>query len=285
MSDGSSRIRFQEENELVTRNRHWLAVVAAMAAASFACTIGLTTDFDRATPTPATLPTLTPTLAIGSRVADTPSPQLAAQDVAARCAERMVQIKSFHFAVQVTGAPVQMGSLIGSPVPITLKHIEGDVVQPDQLQAQITVSSFGIATHIGLVRIGGETYLNNPLTGGWEQLPAETGDAFNPSLLFNPDSGLPALLPALGMQTVGFDEMQGELAYHLRASEVEGIDMTGFGGRKTVTIEAWIGMESFLLHQASITEKTTDGTQPTVWWLNLSAFDRPLTITPPASRR
>ena len=198
----------------------------------------------------------------------------------------MDQLESFHFVVQVTGAPVQMWSLIGSPVPITLKRIEGDVVRPDQLQAQITVSSFGVATHIGLVRVGGETYLNNPLTGGWEELPAEMGDAFNPSLLFNPDSGLPALLPTLGMETVGFDEMQGELAYHLRASEVEGIDMTGFGGRKTVTIEAWIGMESFLLHQASITEKTGEkGDQPTVWWLNLSAFDRPLIITPPASRR
>lgn len=274
-----------EEGKLVIRNRYWVLWVVALATVSFACTIGLTTDLDRPTPTPAPLPTLTPTPVTGSRVAETPSPQLTAQDVAARCAERMAQLESFHFAVQVTGAPVQMGPLIGSPVPITLKHIEGDVVRPDQLQAQITVNTLGIATYIGLVRVGGETYLNNPLTGGWEQLPSDTGDAFDPSLLFNPDSGLPVLLPSLGMETVGFDEIQGELAYHLRAREVEGIDVTGFGGPKTVTIEAWVGMQSFLLHQASITENTTGGNQPTVWWLNLSAFDQSLTITPPASRR
>jgi hypothetical protein len=207
------------------------------------------------------------------------------QDITERAAQRMAKLRSFHYAVQVSGWPVQVGQLINSPVPITLKHVEGDVVPPDQLQVEITVSTFGIATTIGLVRVGGETYLNNPLTGGWEQLPAETGAVFDPSLLFNPEAGLPTLLPALGMETVGFDEIQGELAYHLRVSDVEGIDMTGFGGRKTVTVDAWVGMKSFLLHQAAITETAADGKQSTVWWLNLSAFDRPITITPPPGRR
>lgn len=267
---------------MAIHTRYASIAAVSLVLATLACRVGLTADLTRDTPTPGPLPTLTSTPLTSPGTVSTSTPELTVQDIATRSAQRMAKLRSFHYAVQVSGTPVQVGPLISSPVPITLKHIEGDIVPPDRLQVEITVSTFGIATSIGLVRVGGATYLNNPLTGSWERLPEETGAAFDPSLLFNPELGLPGLLPMLGMETVGFDEIQGELAYHLRASDVEGIDMTGFGGRKTATIDAWVGMQTFLLHQATITETAAESNKSTVWWLSLSAFDRPVTIAPPA---
>jgi hypothetical protein len=267
---------------MTRRTLYVLITWAALVTSTLACSVGLLPASTSATPTP--FPTLTPLPSPMSGAVATPAAQLTAQDVATSSAERMAHIQSFHFVVQLSGTPVQVGALINSPVPITLKHIEGDVAQPDHLQAQITVSSFGIASYIGLVRIGGDTYLNNPLTGGWEHMPAQMGDSFDPSLLFNPERGLPALLPSLGFETVGFSEVQGEIAYHLQAKDLSGIDVTGFGGQKTVTMDVWVGMQSFLLQQATITEVAPEAGEPTVWLLTLSAFDRPVTITPPASQ-
>ncbi len=260
------------------------AVSAAviLGVTTLACTVGWPVSVVDTTPTP--FPSMTPTTVAQSEPHGTPAAQLTAGDTAARCAQRMAEVQSFHFSVQASGAPVQMGPLVGSPVPILLKAIEGDVVRPDQLQARITVSTLGISGHIGLIRDGGTTYLNNPLTGSWEQLPAGTGNAFDPSLLFSPEQGLPAVLPVLGLETVGFDEIQGEIAYHLRAKDVEGIDVTGFGGQKTATIDVWIGMQSFLLRQATITETAAETKEPTVWTLVLSAFDQPVTITAPSAQ-
>jgi hypothetical protein len=261
--------------------RTWIVitVVAMLGVATLACSVTLPANIVGTTPTP--FPTLTPTPAGQAGVSDAPAAELTAQDIVGRCTERMAAVESFHFSVKVSGAPVHLGPLISSPVPIVLSNVEGDMVRPDKMQAEITVSTIGIATHIGLIRYGSDSYLNNPLTGGWDKLPAHTYNAFDPSLLFNPQQGLPALLPSLGLQTVGFSEVQGEIAYHLQAKDVQGVDVTGFGGQKTATIDVWVGMQSFLLRQAEINELAPDAKESTTWQLTLSAFDQPVAITPP----
>jgi hypothetical protein len=265
---------------LTKRTLSAVSAAVILGVTTLACSVGLPVSIVGATPTPS--PSLTPTPATQSEPFGTPAAQLTAGDTAARCAQRMADLQSFHFSVQPGGAPVQMGPLINSPVPILLKAIEGDVVRPDQMQARITVSTLGIAGQIGLIRDRGTTYLNNPLTGTWEQLPVETGNAFDPSLLFSSEQGLPTLLTALDMQTIGFDEVQGEIAYHLRAKDVEGVDVTGSGKATTATIDAWIGMQTFLLRQATIAEAAAETRETTVWTLVLSAFDQPVKITPPS---
>ncbi|MCL5997709.1 MAG: LppX_LprAFG lipoprotein [Chloroflexi bacterium] len=267
---------------MATRTWTVITVTVMLGIATLACSVTLPAEVVGTTPTP--FPTLTPTPTAGAGVAGTPTAQLTAEDIVGRSAERMAKVQSFHFSVKVSGTPVHLGPLISSPVPIVLKSVEGDVVRPDKMQAQITANTLGITTHIGLIRYGGDSYLSSPLTGGWDKLPVETGNAFDPSLLFSPQQGLPALLPSLGLQTVGFGEMQGEIAYHLQAKDVQGVDVTGFGGQKTATIDVWIGMQSFLLRQAEIAEVAPDTKESTVWLLTLSAYDQPASITPPAGK-
>ena len=261
-------------------------VAVVLGLVTLACRVGLLTDMGGATITPTlpSSPSLTPTGMAQSGTPEVAVTPLTPHDIAARSAERMAGVQSFHFSVQVSGSPVHLESLINSPVPLLLNSIEGDVARPDQMKAQITVSTLGIATQIGLIRHAGNTYLSNPLVGGWEQLSAETGTALDPSLLFSPEQGLPSMLPSLNLQMVGFGEVQGEVAYQLQAKVVEGIDMTGFGGQKTAAVDVWVGMQTFLLRRARVTEVAPDAKEPTVWLLTLSAFDQPVTITPPSAQ-
>jgi hypothetical protein len=92
---------------------------------------------------------------------------------------------------------------------------------------------------------------------------------------------LPALLPIIQLQVAGMEEVHGELAYHLRAADIEGIDITALGGERRATIDAWVGMQTFLLHRAMITESATGDKGATVWLMDLSAFNELVTIAPP----
>ncbi|GEM_PF-2386462 len=271
--------------KLNTRVFWRVAIAAALTVPVLACNVSLpitwvATPTPFPTPTPPPLPPIPPITPDSSST--TPAAELTAGDVSRQAAMRMAEVQSFHFSVQPSGNEVNIGSLINLPMPVLLTGIEGDIVQPDQLRARIKVTILGVSAHLDLIRYQGDVYLSNPLTGKWEKLPREASQSFSPSLLFNPDQGLLAWLPMLEFQMVGFDAMQGELAYHLKADDVPGVNVTGFGGESKATIEVWIGMQTFLLYQAKVSEHDAKSKGTTSWLLTLSAFDRPVKITPPA---
>lgn len=227
-------------------------------------------------PTPISIPTVQPD------VAPTPTPELTAGDIAGRSAERMLAVQSLHFSIEPSGAPVALDPYIDSPIPIALKGVEGDMVRPDKMHAQINVSVLGFATDIGLIHYEGDTYMSNPLSGEWETLPAEVGAMVNPSFLFDPDQGLPTLLPSMELDDLGVEDIQGQPAYHLNVADMGDLRMLGGEADGSVSVDVWIDVQSFLLRQAVVTQPTTDSDQPTVWHIDLSDFDQPVNIQPPS---
>ncbi|MGQ9784878.1 MAG: LppX_LprAFG lipoprotein [Anaerolineae bacterium] len=255
-----------------------IAITFALMAFIIACRLSLPST-QVVTPTPFPTLTLTPTepgISVG-----TPATRLSARDVIRQAAARMAEVETFHFSVQLGGSKPDIGALLNWPVPVLLTGVEGDVVRPDQLHARVTVTILGASAHLDLVCSQGQMYLSNPLTGKWEKISAEVSQSFSPSVLFSPEQGLPDLLTALEWRMVGFDEVQGVSVYHLQARDVPGIDVTGSGEGSEAMIDIWIGMQTFLLYQVQIDERSAGSEKVNSWLLTLSAFDRPVVITPP----
>ncbi|MDW8071784.1 MAG: LppX_LprAFG lipoprotein [Anaerolineae bacterium] len=231
------------------------------------------------TPSPSPTPTLIP--AEPSKPTPSLMAQLSAHEVVQRTAARLAELKSFHFSIRPRGNKPNVGGLLNTPLPVLLSTIEGDIVRPDQLRARVMVTILGTSAHLDLVRYQGETYLNNPLTGKWEKLPSEASHSLSPAVLFSPEQGLPTLLTGLKWNIVGFDEMQGVSTYHLQARDVPSVNLIGSGGTSEVIVDMWVGRETFLLYQIRVDEQPTKREGKTTWLLTLSAFDRPVVITPP----
>jgi lipoprotein LprG len=127
-------------------------------------------------------------------------------------------------------------------------------------------------------------YVTNPINQRWEKLPPEWGWYIDPTLPFDPEYGVPAILPTLDLDKIGVEEIEGRPHYHLNAS-TEGdylawwtMGMIPEGG---VIVDVWIDAETFLLRRVTMVETASDPDDPTRWHIQLSAFDQPVDIEPP----
>lgn len=209
-----------------------------------------------------------------------PTPVLSAREIATRSAGRMLDLQSFHFSIQLTGVL----DYIDSPPTVALKEVEGDLVRPDSLRALVKLSSFGVVTQVGLIRYGADTYVTNPINQRWEKLPSEWGWYIDPTLPFHPEYGVPAILPTIDLNKVGIEELDGEPHYHLNAT-TEGDYLAwwtlGMIPEGAVVVDVWIDTETLMLRQIRMVELASNPDNPTVWQIQLSAFDVPVEIEPP----
>jgi lipoprotein LprG len=197
----------------------------------------------------------------------------------------MSAVQSLHFSLQLTGAL----DYIDSPPTIALKGVEGDLVRPDDLRALVRISSFGVVTEVGLIRHETDVYITNPINQRWEKLPPEWGWYIDPTLPFDPEYGVPAILPTIEMDKAGVEEIEGLMHYHLNTT-TEGDYLSwwtlGMIPEGSVIVDVWIDAQTFLLRRVRMTETASDPDDPTVWHLDLSAFDEPVEVeTPPVSGR
>ncbi len=202
---------------------------------------------------------------------------LDARQIADAAAERMSAVQTFHFSLLPSGAPMDVGAYMDSPMAVTLTGVEGDVARPDQLQAQIQVSSFGLTMEVGLVKVGGVTYMSDPLMGAWEQLPAETSQDMDLAVLFDADEGLPAMLSRSDSTLVGIEDVDDQPAYHLRLANDQALIPDTQGA---TTVDMWVDQASFLVRRMLLVGVDAQG-QSVIWQIDLSAFDQPVNIQPP----
>ena len=192
----------------------------------------------------------------------------------------MLAVQSLHFSIRLTGDL----DYIDSPPTIALKEVEGDLVRPDNLRAMVKTSSFGVVTQVGLIRYGSDLYVTNPINQRWEKLPPEWGWYIDPTLPFHPEYGVPAILPTIGMNKVGVEDIEGRPHYHLNTT-AEGDYIAwwtlGMIPEGAVAVDVWIDAETFLLRRVTMVETASDADDPTVWHIELSAFDGPAKIEPP----
>jgi hypothetical protein len=225
---------------------------------------GTSTPEPTATPTP--IPTPTPT----------PSPD----DIARQAGRQMLSIDSVHFVVELSGKL----TYLDDPPTLALKRMEGDLVNPDQVRAIVQASSFGVIAEIGVIGLGSDKYITNPLNQQWEVLGPELGFYFDTSLIFHPEYGIEAILEETNW-TFGEPDVSQEGEYYLLQGQVPGERIAPLtfamvtSGR--VTVDVWVSRADYYVHRIELIELDSDPEDPTHWVMELSAFNAPVKIEAP----
>jgi lipoprotein LprG len=225
------------------------------------------------------------TACAGRGPASTPTPTPPApQTVLLRAAERLQSQPGFHFLIDRQGAL----AYLDAQEALAFGQAEGDFVAPDKARALVRIIGPGLITDVSVITIGRIQWETNVLTGRWQELPPDWG--FNPTLLFDPDRGLSAIL-----QTDAFDltpttyvawEASPDAAVYYVRGQLSGERVYTLSGRlidsETMQFELWAQPETYDLLQVRVTEPVQAGeTSGSVWVVTFSAWGQQVAIAPP----
>ena len=207
----------------------------------------------------------------------TPEPSPTPVNPAALLAESgaaMSALRSFRFSL----AHNEGGTPLADSLTVT--SAEGAVVSPDRISVDFsgTFGSFGIRS--GIVAIGADSYMTNPLTGEWESVAS----GVSPLAFFDPQSGIGAMMrsvdnPTLASSSDESHVVEGGLAVSVLAPILGGAATDG-----DVRVELTVAADTLFLEKAVIEGRVTaaepDGLIRTI---ELWDFDAPILIEPPSS--
>jgi hypothetical protein len=213
----------------------------------------------------------------GGKNQATSGPLPPAADVLAKAVERAATMKTFHFRLEHENGV--------SPIPLGLGLVtaEGDVVVPDRLYAKLEAKAGTQPVRVEVIGIGAQGWITNPFNRQWQPLPSGT----TIKDVFDPTQGIDAVANSLANATVVAEEDVGGFAtYHVEgtidSAKLEAaapIAEPGF----TVKVKVWIGKDDSLIRRIRLEGPIASGEPDNiVRKLDVSKFDEPVTIEPPA---
>lgn len=207
-------------------------------------------------------------------------PNIPPDEVIRQAGEAMLGAPSFHFKIEIEGAPVYLNKA----VDLSLRSAEGDFTRPDRMGVHLKVIAAVVAAEMDMIALGNEQYVTNVMTKKWEVLPPEFG--FNPAIMFDPKVGLEQLLKS-GLDDphwIGVEPVNGQEAFHLQGS-ISGEKLQGMSGglisKGLISVDLWLAPDTYLPRQAAIVDKGSDPTKPTTWTMTFSSYGKKVTITAP----
>jgi len=192
----------------------------------------------------------------------------------------MLSVQSLHFVIEISGKL----SYLDDPPTLALKRAEGDVKRPDSVQAIVKISSFGVVSEIGIIGLGSEQYVTNPINQQWERVPQGQGWYFDPAILFDPEYGIEAVLqyPDWTLETSDDKDSQ---SYYILGGRLPGERLwlltSGMIRSENVLVDIWVSREDGYVHRIHIVEPASDPEDPTRWLIEFSAFNEPVSIEAP----
>lgn len=217
--------------------------------------------------------------ALGACAADSAAPVIPADvdSIVAAAADAMGTIDTVRFRILRDGATVY----IDTEGILAFEAAEGRFAAPSSADALVTVKALGLTTRVGAVAIDGAIYLTNPVTGGWEEAPADF--TFDPATLFDPETGWRPLFESglSDAELVATIENDGRSQYHIRglgeAARVAVI--TGGLVTEEALLDLWIDAVDGVVVRASFETTTPAGV--TGWELELFGYGEEVEVTPP----
>lgn len=215
--------------------------------------------------------------------AGAPTPLPAAETLLDQSAQALQRLQSAHFVIERTGAP----AYVDQGQTLIFRRAEGDFAAPDQARATVRVIGATLVADVDIVALGDRYWETNPLTHAWGNY---SGLGYNPAAIFNPQTGLAALLrhDLTNLQLVGLDRLDGypkEKLFHLSAEaagERASAMTAGMVGRGRLKLDWWVQPQTNYTLRLRIVEPETDPGDPTVWEVEFDSFNAPVTLTPPA---
>ena len=145
---------------------------------------------------------------------------LAGVDAAAllrAAAERTERARSFHFVLEHEGGATEIVRAL------KMERAEGDVAGADRLRVEVRATAGPLNLDIGIVIIGDDAWITNPLTGRWEREEISIADVFDPA------TGVTALMRAATDPRVTATERVGGVRTYRVEAAVDSGDVTLFG--------------------------------------------------------
>ncbi len=207
------------------------------------------------------------------------------EEIIARSASRMAAHTGFEFLVEREGAP----AFLDVDKTISFRRAEGQFISPDRAQTNARIIAPGLVAEMQIISIGDLQWETNILSGEWQ--PSDPRYSFNPSLLFNPQLGIPSVLAAelanpvlLGLEEL--PETPGLELYALQA-DLQGATahrMTfGMIDDENLTVRLWIEPETFNLHRIVLVDPADPGEEEeTLWRIDFWNFGGAFDIQPPS---
>ena len=210
--------------------------------------------------------------------APTPTPTPLPVDIAQQAGDQMLTVQSMHFVIDIDGEL----SYLDLAQTIALKHVEGDVQRPDRVRAIVRMVSFGITSEVGIIGLGDEQYITNPLNQRWERIPPGQGWYFDPAILFDPEYGIEAVLNAVTWAFVTPEEPTDAyvLQAHVPGERLLLLTSGMITGGDTL-VNVWVDRTTYYVEHIEIIELDSDPEDPTYWQLSFSDFDQEIDIQAP----
>jgi len=157
---------------------------------------------------------------------------------------------------------------------------------PDESDTTYTVRQQDLQISFEVVILGARVFFKAPLLAFSELTPAQASGIPNLASLFNPTTGLPAVIPAgrnpqyLGAEAVdGVDSHKVSVIY--TAEQINGL-LPELSSNGDVTADIWVGGSDHFIRKAVLGGKFGDNSTDSVVEVDLSGFNAPVTITSPA---
>ncbi|MCA9899181.1 MAG: LppX_LprAFG lipoprotein [Ardenticatenaceae bacterium] len=217
---------------------------------------------------------------------NTTLPDIPAEELVQRAAERMKESDGFQFVIERDGAP----AYLDPGETLSFRRATGAYVAPDRALATVRVIGPGLITDVDVISVAEIQWQTNVVTGDWEELPPNWG--FNPAVLFDDDIGIQAVLVADLSQIAlaepeNLVESEGpdELLYSVTAV-ADGTNLYQMSGTligpSDVTIQLWIRPETFEPVRIVVREpEPEDDELESIWQVDISHYGELIDIQPP----
>jgi lipoprotein LprG len=185
------------------------------------------------------------------------------------------EVTSFHFVLSHENGSTPL------PLNLELEAAEGDVIVPASLAAEVDAEAVGINVTVRIIGIDGRTWITNPFTRDWQELPnTNIRDFADPAALVS------GLLPSITEAELREGERIDGVETHLITGSIttealrEALGLAEPG--RTVKVEAWVGVDDKLPRRIRLTGPLTDAEAPNVVrQVEISRYDEPVEIMPP----
>jgi lipoprotein LprG len=189
----------------------------------------------------------------------------------------MQELSSFSFDYDVQrpqDAPPVQGTDVVS--------LEGSVDDQGGMKALIHILQGGIPLQLNFVAVGDTHYVENPISGAWQSIPAASSPVGQLNL---GASAIQILEKVQEPEYDGRDEVGGvavdKVTGTVAAEDVEGI-VQAVSVDHSFPVELWIGVEDDLVRRIVLSGAATRSEhEETVRTIDLTGFDEPVEIEPP----
>ena len=193
-----------------------------------------------------------------------------------RTVERLLVLESVSFVLDQT-----VGATVLTP-GIEMNRAYGRVAIPGKFEVTIEAQVGNLYVELGMSSIDGVSYMTNPITGQWAEVPAES----IPINLLDLGSTLAGIVEAVqSPELLGKTKLQDLDVYHIRGNILSEdlLELVPNAGRgHPVTLEMWMEQADGTLRQATISGRVTDAdVSGALRVLTLDGVNQPITIKPP----